>query len=119
MLCYVMLCHFMSCYVQVFGKTAVDVLLSQGVLAVSHSSKHVKLYSFEYIVNKVMETLFFFVNVWFIDPVCFIIIPYVFFSLQFRIEELVLGQQCELNGGKGIVGEAPYGIPVNIHIHGG
>ncbi len=40
-----------------FGKTAVDVLLSQGVLAVSHSSKHVKLYSFEYIVNKVMEAL--------------------------------------------------------------
>ncbi|ROI15930.1 DDB1- and CUL4-associated factor 17 [Anabarilius grahami] len=72
---------------KVFGKTAVDVLLSQGVLAVSHSSKHVKLYSFEYIVNK------------------------------FRIEELALGQQCELNGGKGIVGEAPYGIPVNIHIH--
>uniref|UniRef100_A0A8C1TAK3 Ddb1 and cul4 associated factor 17 n=1 Tax=Cyprinus carpio TaxID=7962 RepID=A0A8C1TAK3_CYPCA len=69
---------------KVFGKTAVDVLLSQGVLAVSHSSKHVKLYSFEYIVNK------------------------------FRIEELALGQQCEM---KGIVGEAPYGIPVNIHIH--
>lgn len=42
------------CYVQVFGKTAVDVLLSQGVLAISHSSKHVKLYSFEYILNKVM-----------------------------------------------------------------
>lgn len=42
-----------------FGKTAVDVLLSQGVLAVSHSSKHVKLYSFEYIVNKVMEALLF------------------------------------------------------------
>lgn len=70
MLCYVMLCcyaillyYVMSCHVQVFGKTAVDVLLSQGVLAVSHSSKHVKLYSFEYIVNKVMETLFFFVNV--------------------------------------------------------
>ncbi|RXN07153.1 DDB1- and CUL4-associated factor 17 [Labeo rohita] len=69
---------------QVFGKTAVDVLLSQGVLAVSHSSKHVRLYSFEYIVKK------------------------------FRNEELALGQQCEL---KGIVGEAPYGIPVNIDIH--
>ncbi|XP_077072828.1 DDB1- and CUL4-associated factor 17 isoform X2 [Siphateles boraxobius] len=72
---------------KVFGKTAVDVLLSQGVLAVSHSSKHVKLYSFEYIVNK------------------------------YRIEKLALGQQCEINGGKGIVGDAPYGIPVNIHIH--
>lgn len=42
------------CCVQVFGKTAVDVLLSQGVLAVSHSSNLVRLYSFEYIVNKVM-----------------------------------------------------------------
>ncbi|XP_039503206.1 DDB1- and CUL4-associated factor 17 isoform X1 [Pimephales promelas] len=72
---------------KVFGKTAVDVLLSQGVLAVSHSSKHVKLYSFEFIVNK------------------------------FRIEKLALGQQCEINGGKGIVGDAPYGIPINIHIH--
>ncbi|XP_067299300.1 DDB1- and CUL4-associated factor 17 isoform X2 [Pseudorasbora parva] len=70
---------------KVFGKTAVDVLLSQGVLAVSHSSKHVKLYSFEYIVNK------------------------------FRIEKLALRQHC--NGGKGIVGESPCGIPVNIHIH--
>ncbi|TSM68893.1 DDB1- and CUL4-associated factor 17 [Bagarius yarrelli] len=36
----------------VFGKSVVDVLLSQGVLAVSHSSKSVKLYSFEYIVKK-------------------------------------------------------------------
>ncbi|XP_043085511.1 DDB1- and CUL4-associated factor 17 isoform X2 [Puntigrus tetrazona] len=33
---------------------------------------------------------------------------------KFRKEELALGQRCEL---KGIVGEAPYGIPVNIHIH--
>ncbi|XP_051564087.1 DDB1- and CUL4-associated factor 17 isoform X1 [Myxocyprinus asiaticus] len=72
---------------RVFGKTVVDVLLSQGVLAVSHSSKHVKLYSFEYILKK------------------------------FRIEELTLGHQCDLNGSRGIVGEAPYGIPVNIHIH--
>ncbi len=46
-----------------FGKTAVDVLLSQGVLAVSHSSKQVKLYSFEHIVNKVVEALLFFMIV--------------------------------------------------------
>ncbi|NP_001138261.1 DDB1- and CUL4-associated factor 17 [Danio rerio] len=72
---------------KVFGKTAVDVLLSQGVLAVSHSSKLVRLYSFEYIVNK------------------------------FRTEELILGQQCELNNARGIVGDAPYGVPVNICIH--
>ncbi len=57
------------CYVQVFGKTAVDVLLSQGVLAVSHSSKQVKLYSFEHIVNKVVEALLFFMIVWFIGRV--------------------------------------------------
>ncbi|XP_057192911.1 DDB1- and CUL4-associated factor 17 [Triplophysa rosa] len=72
---------------KIFGKTAVDVLLSQGVLAISHSSKHVKLYSFEYILEK------------------------------FRVEKLSLGQQCDINGVKGIVGEAPFGIPVNIHIH--
>ncbi|XP_061091745.1 DDB1- and CUL4-associated factor 17 isoform X2 [Conger conger] len=36
---------------RVFGSTVVDVILSQGVLAVSHSSK-VKLYSFENIVQK-------------------------------------------------------------------
>ncbi|TRY90442.1 hypothetical protein DNTS_011807 [Danionella cerebrum] len=72
---------------RVFGRTVVDVLLSQGVLAVSHSSKHVRLYSFEYIINK------------------------------FRIRKLSLGEKCELNNSKGVVGEAPYGIPVNIHIH--
>ncbi len=49
-------------------------------------------------------------------PCCSVIISYVFFSLQFRNKELALGQQWEL---KGIVGDAPYGIPVNIHIHGG
>ncbi|XP_072541959.1 DDB1- and CUL4-associated factor 17 [Salminus brasiliensis] len=71
---------------KVFGKSVVDVLLSQGVLAVSHSSKCVKLYSLEYIVKK------------------------------FSTKELVLGQQCDLNGSRGIVGDAPYGIPVNIQI---
>ncbi|XP_066497338.1 DDB1- and CUL4-associated factor 17 [Hoplias malabaricus] len=71
---------------KVFGKTVVDVLLSQGVLAVSHSSKCVKLYSIEHIVK------------------------------QCRIKELVLGQQCDLSSSRGIVGHAPYGIPVNIQI---
>ncbi|MCI4378487.1 hypothetical protein PGIGA_G00216470 [Pangasianodon gigas] len=71
---------------KVFGKSVVDVILSQGVLAVSHSSKCVKLYSFEYIVKK------------------------------FRTKKLVLGQECDLYGARGIVGDTPYGIPVNIHI---
>ncbi|XP_058247533.1 DDB1- and CUL4-associated factor 17 isoform X2 [Hemibagrus wyckioides] len=71
---------------KVFGKSVVDVLLSQGVLAVSHSSKCVKLYSLEYIVKK------------------------------FRTKKLVLGQECDLYGARGIVGDTPYGIPVNIHI---
>ncbi|XP_030642588.1 DDB1- and CUL4-associated factor 17 [Chanos chanos] len=70
----------------VFGRTVVDVLLSQSVLAVSHSTKSVKLYSFEHIVSK------------------------------FRTQELVLGQQCDVRGVTGTVGEAPFGIPVNIHI---
>ncbi|KAL7881814.1 hypothetical protein AOLI_G00086630 [Acnodon oligacanthus] len=71
---------------KVFGKSVVDVLLSQGVLAVSHSTKCVKLYNFEYIVK------------------------------QFRTKELCLGQQCDLYDARGIVGNAPYGIPVNIQI---
>ncbi|XP_062861540.1 DDB1- and CUL4-associated factor 17 [Trichomycterus rosablanca] len=71
---------------KVFGKTVIDVLLAQGVLAVSHSSKCVKLYNFEYIVKK------------------------------FRTKKLVLGHQCDLNSTIGIVGDAPYGIPINILI---
>ncbi|XP_067115258.1 DDB1- and CUL4-associated factor 17 [Osmerus mordax] len=38
----------------VFGNTVIDVSLSQGVLAVSHSTKIVKLYSFEHILKKFM-----------------------------------------------------------------
>uniref|UniRef100_A0A8C7PU51 Ddb1 and cul4 associated factor 17 n=1 Tax=Oncorhynchus mykiss TaxID=8022 RepID=A0A8C7PU51_ONCMY len=70
----------------IFGSTVIDVVLSQGVLAVSHSTKTVKLYSFEDILNKYIRT------------------------------ELVLGEQCHSEGGK-TVGEAPFGIPVNIHIN--
>lgn len=69
----------------VFGNTVIDVSLSQGVLAVSHSTKVVKLYSFEHIVKKHM------------------------------IKSWELGGQCHLNS-TNIVGEAPYGIPVNIDI---
>ncbi|KAM4608991.1 DDB1- and CUL4-associated factor 17 [Polymixia lowei] len=38
----------------VFGNSVTDVVLSQGVLAVSHSTKSVKLYSFEHIMDKYM-----------------------------------------------------------------
>uniref|UniRef100_A0A667YPW0 Ddb1 and cul4 associated factor 17 n=1 Tax=Myripristis murdjan TaxID=586833 RepID=A0A667YPW0_9TELE len=69
---------------KVFGNGVTDVVLSQGVLAVSYSSKSVKLYSFEHIVNKYMTKKF------------------------------ALGQKSSLHGGK-TVGEAPLGIPVNIH----
>uniref|UniRef100_A0A3P8Z1F3 DDB1- and CUL4-associated factor 17 n=1 Tax=Esox lucius TaxID=8010 RepID=A0A3P8Z1F3_ESOLU len=71
---------------QVFGSTVIDVVLSQGVLAVSHSSKTVRLYSFEDILNKYMT------------------------------KTLVLGEQCHSEGVTA-VGEAPFGIPVNIHIN--
>uniref|UniRef100_A0A665W300 DDB1 and CUL4 associated factor 17 n=1 Tax=Echeneis naucrates TaxID=173247 RepID=A0A665W300_ECHNA len=70
---------------KVFGKGVTDVVLSQGVLAVSYSNKSVKLYSFEHILDRYMT------------------------------ERLVLGQQSSLLGGK-TVGEAPFGIPVNIKI---
>ncbi|XP_031437851.1 DDB1- and CUL4-associated factor 17 [Clupea harengus] len=71
---------------QVFGNTVVDVALSQGVLVVSHSTKCVRLYSFERIIH------------------------------MFRTKELVVGEPCDLSGTQGIVGEPPLGIPVNIHI---
>ncbi|XP_035029887.2 DDB1- and CUL4-associated factor 17 isoform X1 [Hippoglossus stenolepis] len=70
---------------KVFGNGVTDVVLSQGVLAVSHSNKSVKLYSFEHIVQRYMT------------------------------EKLMLGEHSSLLGGKK-VGEAPFGIPVNIKI---
>ncbi|KAJ3591771.1 hypothetical protein NHX12_006903 [Muraenolepis orangiensis] len=36
----------------VFGNTVTDVVLTQGTLAVSHSTKSVKLYSFDWIINE-------------------------------------------------------------------
>ncbi|XP_076120252.1 DDB1- and CUL4-associated factor 17 [Alosa pseudoharengus] len=71
---------------RVFGSTVADVVLSQGVLAVSHTTKCVRLYSLERIVD------------------------------MFRTKELVIGEHCDLGGTQGIVGEPPLGIPVNIHI---
>uniref|UniRef100_A0A4W6FTE7 Ddb1 and cul4 associated factor 17 n=1 Tax=Lates calcarifer TaxID=8187 RepID=A0A4W6FTE7_LATCA len=70
---------------RVFGNGITDVVLSQGVLAVSYSNKSVKLYSFEHIVHRYM------------------------------IESLMLGEQSSLLRGR-TVGEAPFGIPVNIQI---
>ncbi|KAJ8012780.1 hypothetical protein DPEC_G00046430 [Dallia pectoralis] len=70
----------------IFGSTVIDVVLSQGVLAVSHSSKTVRLYSFDDILSKYMT------------------------------KKLVLGEQCSSEGGGAAVGKAPFGIPVNIHI---
>ncbi|KAI1884838.1 hypothetical protein AGOR_G00213960 [Albula goreensis] len=72
---------------RVFGSTVVDVVLSQGVLAVSHSSKVVRLYSFENILQKYLR------------------------------KKLVLGEQCEWNGVWGTVGKPPFGVPVNITIN--
>uniref|UniRef100_A0A8D3E1I6 Ddb1 and cul4 associated factor 17 n=1 Tax=Scophthalmus maximus TaxID=52904 RepID=A0A8D3E1I6_SCOMX len=70
---------------KVFGNGVTDVVLSQGVLAVSYSNKSVKLYSFENIVQRYMT------------------------------EKLKLGEQSSLLGDNK-VGEAPFGIPVNIQI---
>nr|XP_023661776.1 DDB1- and CUL4-associated factor 17 isoform X2 [Paramormyrops kingsleyae] len=70
-----------------FGATVVDVLLSQGLLVISHSTKVVKLYSFENIVDKYMT------------------------------KRLKLGQHCEWGRVTGTVGESPFGIPVNLQIN--
>ncbi|XP_034041894.1 DDB1- and CUL4-associated factor 17 isoform X1 [Thalassophryne amazonica] len=70
---------------KVFGNCVTDVVLSQGVLAISHSTKSVKMYSFEYIVENYMT------------------------------EKLTLGNKSTLHGDR-TVGEAPFGIPVNINI---
>ncbi|XP_028249136.1 DDB1- and CUL4-associated factor 17 [Parambassis ranga] len=70
---------------RVFGNGVTDVVLCQGVLAVSHSNQSVKLYSCEHIIQR------------------------------YLIEDLTLGRQSPLLGSK-IVGDAPFGIPVNIQI---
>ncbi|XP_063069635.1 DDB1- and CUL4-associated factor 17 isoform X2 [Engraulis encrasicolus] len=71
---------------RVFGSTVVDVVLNQGVLAVSHRNMSVKLYSFHRILQ------------------------------MFRKQDLILGEPCNINGSEGVVGEHPFGIPSNIHI---
>ncbi|XP_028991618.1 DDB1- and CUL4-associated factor 17 [Betta splendens] len=70
---------------KVFGKGVTDVVLSQGVLAVSYRNKCVRLYSLEHIVNRYMT------------------------------ENITLGSPSSLLEGE-TVGEAPFGIPVNIQI---
>ncbi|XP_026232726.1 DDB1- and CUL4-associated factor 17 [Anabas testudineus] len=70
---------------KVFGNGVTDIVLSQGVLAVSYSNKSVKLYSLEHILHRYMT------------------------------EKLTLGKPSSLLEGQP-VGEAPFGIPVNIHI---
>ncbi|XP_077584015.1 DDB1- and CUL4-associated factor 17 [Stigmatopora nigra] len=69
---------------QVFGNGITDVIVSQGVLAVSYR-KSVKLFSIEHILQK------------------------------YLVEKVTLGKKSSLLGGK-TVGEAPFGIPVNIQI---
>ncbi|KAM9344086.1 DDB1- and CUL4-associated factor 17 [Pholidichthys leucotaenia] len=70
---------------KVFGNGISDVAPSHGVLIVSFTNKSVKLYSFDYIVQRHMT------------------------------EKLTLGKQSVLLGNK-TVGDAPFGIPLNIHI---
>ncbi|KAL0963832.1 hypothetical protein UPYG_G00314190 [Umbra pygmaea] len=70
----------------VFGSTVLDVVLSQGVLAISHSTKTVRFYSFEDILKRYVT------------------------------KKLVLGEQCGSERAT-VVGEAPFGIPVNICIN--
>ncbi|XP_059896660.1 DDB1- and CUL4-associated factor 17 isoform X2 [Gadus macrocephalus] len=69
----------------VFGDTVTDVVLTQGTLAVSHSTKTVKLYSFDRILS------------------------------EFMTKRLALGQPSPFHEGR-TVGDAPYGIPLNIVI---
>ncbi|XP_041117821.1 DDB1- and CUL4-associated factor 17 isoform X2 [Polyodon spathula] len=70
----------------VFGKSVVDATISHGLLIVTHSMGLVRLYSLEHITE------------------------------QFMLKKLVLGEKSEWNGTTGLVGEAPFGIPLNIQI---
>lgn len=45
-------------FLQVFGNGVTDIVLSQGVLAVSYSNKSVKLYSLEHILHRVCISVF-------------------------------------------------------------
>ncbi|RXM29056.1 DDB1- and CUL4-associated factor 17 [Acipenser ruthenus] len=71
---------------RVFGKSVVDAMISHGLLIVTHSMGLVRLYSLEHITE------------------------------QFMLKKLVLGEKSEWNGTTGLVGEAPFGIPLNIQI---
>ncbi|XP_067843573.1 DDB1- and CUL4-associated factor 17 isoform X2 [Heptranchias perlo] len=70
----------------IFGNNVTDATVSQGLLIVTYSMGLVKLYSFQWILEKFTQNHF------------------------------VLGQNCEWNSTTGIVGAAPFGIPCNIKI---
>ncbi|XP_069791687.1 DDB1- and CUL4-associated factor 17 isoform X2 [Narcine bancroftii] len=71
---------------KIFGNNVTDATVSQGLLIVTHSVGLVKLYSFQWIVEK------------------------------FTQKQCILGQNCEWNNTTGIVGAPPFGIPCNIKI---
>ncbi|XP_067891449.1 DDB1- and CUL4-associated factor 17 isoform X2 [Heterodontus francisci] len=70
----------------IFGNNVTDATISQGLLIVTYSMGLVKLYSFQWIIEK------------------------------FTQKKYILGQNCEWNNTTGIVGAAPFGIPCNIKI---
>ncbi|XP_070813008.1 DDB1- and CUL4-associated factor 17 [Pituophis catenifer annectens] len=71
---------------KIFGNSMADVSVSHEMLIVTHSTGHVRLYSFQAISERFME-----------HPVD-------------------LGQEYSWNGKVGIVGKYPFGIPCNIKI---
>ncbi|MGH0122096.1 UNVERIFIED_CONTAM: hypothetical protein FKN15_013015 [Acipenser sinensis] len=71
---------------RVFGKSVVDAMISHWLLIVTHSMGLVRLYSLEHLTE------------------------------QFMLKKLALGEESEWNGTTGLVGEAPFGIPLNIQI---
>ncbi|XP_063174266.1 DDB1- and CUL4-associated factor 17 isoform X3 [Candoia aspera] len=71
---------------QIFGNSMADVSVSHRMLIVTHSTGHVRLYSFQAISERFME------------------------------HQVDLGQEYSWNGRVGIVGKYPFGIPCNIKI---
>ncbi|KAL7991641.1 hypothetical protein Chor_015897 [Crotalus horridus] len=71
---------------RIFGNSMADVSVSHEMLLVTHSTGHVRLYSFQAITERFME------------------------------HQVDLGQEYSWNGKVGIVGKYPFGIPCNIKI---
>ncbi|KAM3854112.1 DDB1- and CUL4-associated factor 17 isoform 2-T2 [Vipera latastei] len=71
---------------RIFGNSMADVSVSHEMLIVTHSTGHVRLYSFQAISERFME------------------------------HQVDLGQEYSWNGKVGIVGKYPFGIPCNIKI---